>query len=96
MLEIDKRKAARTLTITRFSQFVCTYLYDTDWVKVAQACGVIKFLEAPKHYRVTQAQRFGDDDYQSALTLFITDVFDADEHIGNFFVKNIIGDSTER
>lgn len=89
MLQIDKT-ARRNMGISRFANFVATNLYETNWTLLAISCGVSNILNDPKHERVRRAQHFGDDDYASAITLFLIDIFNADENVGLFFVHEII------
>jgi hypothetical protein len=89
MVDIDKRRMARDMAIGRFAKFVEKYFYDTDWTLVTTMCGVIDLLNEPEHERVRRAQSFRDDDYATAISSFLREVFGLDEKIGLALISEI-------
>jgi hypothetical protein len=91
MADIDKRRRrmARNMAIARFAKFVEKYFYDTNWTMVATMCGVIDLLNEPEHERVRRAQSFRDDDYATAISSFLREVFGLDEKIGLALISEI-------
>jgi len=89
MVDIDNKKMARDMAIGRFAKFVDKYLYWTDWTMVATMCGVIDLLNEPRHERVRRAQSWNDDDYATAISSFLREVFELDEQIGLAFISEI-------
>lgn len=90
MVEIDKRKVVRNQAIARLAKLIYKYFYNTDWGVIAEAFGVAHLLDQPKHERLRSAQHFGDDDYPSAITRFLKDVFDGDEQVGFIMAGEIV------
>ncbi|NPE30304.1 hypothetical protein HNV12_20575 [Methanococcoides sp. SA1] len=73
MIELNQSQKYN-IGIGRFSRFVVEYLYHTDWYLTATCSGVNDILD--KYERVTRAQSWGDDDYPTAISKFLIDVFD--------------------
>jgi len=88
--QIDKKKVTRNAAIARLAKFIEKHLCTTDWTLLADMAGVGHILDAPRHERVRRAQSFGDQDYPSAVSSFLQEVFDADEQIGLFLVGEIV------
>lgn len=89
MADIDKRRMAGYMAIARFAKFVEKYLYWTDWTMVATMWGVIDLLDEPRHERVRRAQSWNDDDYATAISSFLREVFESDEKIGLALISEI-------
>jgi hypothetical protein len=91
MTELDKSQKYK-MGIGRFSRFVVKYLYDTDWYLIATCCGVTDILN--KHERVTRAQSWRDEDYPTAISRFLINVFDFNEDIGLLLITEISSQNT--
>jgi hypothetical protein len=91
MIELDKTKKHQ-MGIGRLSRFIEKHLYDTDWYLIATCCGVTNILN--DHERVTRAQSWHDDDYPTAISKFLIDVYNNDESTCLFLIKEIISQNT--
>jgi hypothetical protein len=93
-METDSHKVARTAAIARFARFIERNLYHTDWTFIADVCGVSNILN--RHERVRRAQGFGDDDYTSAISAFLKDVFNENDEWGLLLINEIINPDNHR
>jgi hypothetical protein len=72
--DVAQAEARKKQALAYLATYIFKNKYGTNWSLAADISGYP--IDWARHYRLTRAQFFHDDDYQAAILRFITDVYD--------------------